>query len=76
MDLQKIISDLVARLTGNNDLIAKFTADPLGLIKSLLGIDLDAGQLAEVVKGVQSALGTSGGAEGILGKITSFFKKK
>ena len=29
MDIQKLIGDLVAKLTGNKDLIAKFTADPL-----------------------------------------------
>ena len=80
MDIQKIISDLVAKLTGNKDLIAKFTADPTGAIKELLGIDLDPGQISEVVKGVTSKLGDlSGGAEkeglGILGKIKSLFGK-
>ena len=41
MDIQKLIGDLVAKLTGNKDLIAKFTADPLKAIKDLLGVDLD-----------------------------------
>ena len=49
MDIQKIISDVVARLTGNKDLIAKFTSKPLETIKELLGIDLDPKQLDEVV---------------------------
>lgn len=80
MDLQKIISDLVSKLTGNKDLIAKFTANPLNAIKDLLGIDLDADQLAKVVKGVQSALGDSAGdalAEGksLLDKIKGLFGK-
>ena len=80
MDLQKIISDLVSKLTGNKDLIAKFTADPLNAIKDLLGIDLDADQLAKVVKGVQSALGDSAGdalaeGKGLLDKIKGLFGK-
>ncbi len=81
MDISKIISDLVAKLTGNKDLIAKFTADPLGAIKELLGIDLDKSQVDEVVKGVTSQLGDlSGGAvkEGktLIEKIKAFFGGK
>ena len=81
MDIQKIISDLVAKLTGNKDLIAKFTSDPLSLIKELLGIDLDPSKLAEVVKGVTGQLGDITGdaakdAGGILNKVLGFFGKK
>ena len=78
MDIQKIISDLVAKLTGNKDLISKFTSDPLSVVKDLLGIDLDASQIGEVVKGVTGQLGDLTGdaakqAGGILGKIKSIF---
>ena len=80
MDIQKIIGDLVSKLTGNNDLIAKFTKDPLSIVKSLLGIDLDPSQLAEVVKGVTSKLGLPGDigkdATGILGQIKGLFGGK
>ena len=80
MDIQKIIGDLVSKLTGNNDLIAKFTKDPLSIVKNLLGIDLDPSQLAEVVKGVTSKLGLPGDigkeATGILDKIKGFFGGK
>jgi hypothetical protein len=80
MDIQKIISDLVAKLTGNKDLIAKFTKNPLDVVKDLLGIDLDASQLTEVVKGVTGQLGDLTGdaakeAGGFLNKILGFFKK-
>ena len=80
MDIQKIISDLVAKLTGNKDLIAKFTSNPLGIIKELLGIDLDPSQLDDVVKGVTGQLGDIAGgavkeAGGILGKIKGLFGK-
>ena len=50
MDLQKVISELVSKLTGNKDLISKFTSDPAKIIKNLLGIDLNAADLAKVVK--------------------------
>ena len=75
MDIQKIISDLVGKLTGNKDLISKFTSDPLAVVKDLLGIDLDPSQLAEVVKGVTSQLGGDAAkqAGGFLGKIKSLF---
>ena len=81
MDIQKIISDLVTKLTGNKDLIARFTADPLSAIKELLGIDLDPTQLNDVVKGVKSQIGDISGdalkdAGGLLGKIKNLFGGK
>lgn len=81
MDIQKVIADLVAKLTGNKDLIAKFTADPLSAVKELLGIDLDPDQLSEVVKGVTSKIGDISGdaakdAGGLVGKIKNLFGGK
>lgn len=80
MDIQKIITDLVGKLTGNKDLIAKFTSNPLETIKELLGIDLDPSQLGDVVKGVTGQLGDIAGdatkeAGGFLDKILGIFKK-
>jgi len=81
MDIQKLIGDLVAKLTGNKDLIAKFTADPLKAIKDLLGVDLDPSQLSDVVKGVTGQLGDITGdatkeAGGFISKILKIFKGK
>ena len=81
MDIQKIVSDLVSKLTGNKDLIAKFTADPLKAVKDLLGIDLDPSQLGDVVKGVTGQLGDITGdaakqAGGILSKLKILFGRK
>ncbi|MBR3098756.1 MAG: hypothetical protein IKH18_04220 [Clostridia bacterium] len=81
MDIQKIISDLVSKLTGNKDLIGKFTSNPAGAIKELLGIDVDAGQIAEIVSGVTAKLGGEAGdaikqGKSFLDKIKSLFGKK
>ncbi len=81
MDIQKIITDLVAKLTGNKGLIAKFTSNPLNTVKELVGVDLDAGQLDQVVKGVTSKLGDISGdvakeGQGFLAKIKALFCKK
>ena len=78
MDIQKIIGDLVSKMTGNNDLITKFTKDPLSIVKDLLGIDLDPSQLGDVVKGVTEALGGDAAkkAGGILGFLKGLFGKK
>ena len=78
MDISKIISDLVGRLTGNKDLIAKFTSNPLSVIKDLLGIDLDPSMLDDVVKGVTGQLGGDAAkkAGGFLSKIRSLFSRK
>jgi len=80
MDIQKIISDLVAKLTGNTDLIGKFMKDPVGAIKELLGIDIDKGQVDDVVKGVTEQLGDIPGdlakeGSGLLDKIKGLFGK-
>ena len=80
MDIQKIISDLVAKVIGNSDLLKKLTSDPAATIKDLLGIDVDADQIKEILAGVQKALGDNAGdllkeGHGLLDKIKGFFGK-
>lgn len=81
MDIQKIISDIAAKITGNSDLIKKFTSNPVGIVKELLGIDISADKVDELVKGVTEKLGGElGGAakqgKGLLSKILGIFGKK
>jgi len=80
MDIQKLISDIVAKVTGNSDLIKKFTSDPAAIIKQLTGFEVNADQLKEIVSGVTKALGNNVGdvvkeGTGLLGKIKGFFGK-
>ena len=78
MDIQKIISDMVSKLTGHSDLIKQFTSDPGALIKKLTGQTVNADQLKEIVAGVTKALGGNlgdvvSGGKGFLAKLKSFF---
>ncbi len=80
MDIQKIISDLVAKVTGNSDLLKKLTSDPAATIKELTGLDVNADQIKEIISGVTNALGDNAGdllkdGQGLLDKIKSFFGK-
>ena len=77
MDIQKIISDIVSKITGNNDLIKQFNLDPAAMIKKLTGFDVNADQLKQIVEGVTKALGSGALSEkkGLLAKIMAFFKK-
>ncbi len=79
MDIQKIISEAIAKLQGNDDLIRKFTADPVKTLESLLGIDLPDDQINAVIAGVKAKLGldtAAKGASGILGVLKGLFGKK
>lgn len=80
MDIQKIISDLVAKLTGDSGLIKKFLADPGTAIKDLTGFEVNADQIKEIVAGVTKDLGENAGeaiaeGKGLLDKIKGIFGK-
>ncbi len=79
MDLQKIISDLIEKLTGNKKLTKSFGENPLETVKSLLGsVNLDPEQLKAVVEGVTAKLNLENAVKdggGILAKIKGLFGK-
>ncbi len=79
MDIQKIISDVLAKLQGDDGLLANFKAEPIKTIEGLIGIDLPDEQLEAVVKGVMAKIDIEEVAEkasGVIGMLKGFFGKK
>ena len=79
MDIQKIISDVVAKLTGNPELIKSFLANPVQLLEKTFGIDLPDDQINQVIEGVKAKIDLSKidvkEAAGLLGKVKDLFGK-
>lgn len=79
MDIQKIIDDVVAKLTGNPELIKSFMTEPVKLLEKTFGIDLPDDQVNQIIEGVKAKLDLSNidvkDAVGLLGKLKGLFGK-
>lgn len=78
MDIQKIITDVLAKLEGDDNLIAKFTADPVKTLEGLLNVDLPDDQINAVIDAIKAKLNlndTAKKAKGILGAVKSLLGK-
>ena len=79
MDIQKIINDVVAKLTGNPDLIKSFLSNPVQLLEKTFGIDLPDDQINKVIEGVKGQIDLSKfdvtEAAGLLGKLKGILGK-
>ena len=82
-DIKGKIEELVKKISGDKSLLEKFTKDPIGAIKGLLGdvglpADLPTDQLEGLVSGVQAKLNLdeAGGVGGIIGKLGGLFGGK
>ena len=84
MDIQKIIADVVARLTSNPDLIKSFLSNPVQLLEKTFGIDLPDEQINQVIEGVKGKIDLSNfdlskldvkEAAGLLGKLKGILGK-
>ena len=80
MDIQKTISELVGKISGDSSLLNKFKSNPMETVKSLLGnVDLDSGALKSIVDGIKAKLNLDDAAKqatGFFAKIKAFFSKK
>ena len=74
MDIQKIISDVLAKLKNDKNLAAKFGKDPTAVLEELIGIDLPNEQLNAVIDGIKAKLKLDDVADKI-GGVLDFFKK-
>lgn len=78
MDIQKIITDVLAKLEGDDNLIAKFTKDPVKTLEGLLNVDLPDDQINAVIEAIKAKLQLNDVAEsaaGILGAVKNLFNK-
>ena len=76
MDIKKKIEELVEKIKGDKDLLAKFQKDPITTVEGLLGIDLPNDQVEKIVEGIKAKINLDkiGDALGGLGNL--FGKKK
>ena len=79
MDIQKIIADVVAKLTSNPELVKSFLSNPVQLLEKTFGIDLPDEQINQIIEGVKGQLDLSkidvAQAAGLLGKLKGLLGK-
>ena len=79
MDIQKIINDVIGKLKGDDQLLAKFKATPVKVLEDLVGIDLPDDKINAVIEGIKAKLNLddlADKAEGIMGALGGLFGKK
>lgn len=78
VDIEKYVSEVVEKLSGNKSLLEGFKKDPIGTVKKLLAsLNLDDDLLktiATAVKGKINLDDVAGKAGGILGTLKKFIK--
>jgi len=78
MDIQKIITEALQKLTADSDLKDKFLASPTEVLESIVKVDLPDEQIDAVVKGIMAKLNVDeavGKAKGVLGSLKNLFGK-
>lgn len=79
MDIQKIISDVLAKLQSDNNLKENFKNNPTKVLEKLVGIDLPDDKIDAVIKGIMAKLNLDDlaeKAEGVMGALGGLFGKK
>ena len=56
MDIKAKIEELVEKIKGDKDLMAKFQKDPITTVEGLLGIDLPNDQVQKIVDGIKAKI--------------------
>ncbi len=79
MDIKAKITELVDKIKGDENLLAKFKSDPIKTIEGLIGVDLPDDQLKGIVDGVKAKLKLDSVTDkvgGITDKLGGLFGKK
>ncbi len=79
MDIQKIIKDVLDKLTGDETLKNDFMANPTKVLEKLVGIDLPDDKIDAVIKGIMAKLNIdelADKAQDVLGALGGLFGKK
>lgn len=89
MDIQKIIGDVVAKLTSDPELVKSFLSNPVETLEKTFGVDLPDDQINQVIEGIKKNIDLSkidlskidlsnidlGDTAGLLGKLKGLFGK-
>ena len=79
MDIQKIITEVVSKLTNDKALKESFLKDPVKVVEKLTGIDLPDDQINAIIEGVKAKINfddVAGKAKGVMGVLNGLFGKK
>ncbi len=79
MDIQKIISEVIAKLQGDSGLLKDFAVNPADIVKKIAKIDLNDEQIKQIIEAVKGKIDLSKidvkEATGLLEKIKGFLSK-
>ncbi len=78
MDIKEKIEELVEKVKGDKDFAAKFKADPIKAVESVLGIDLPDDKIKDIIDGVKAKVSLDDLGDklgGIADKIGGLFGK-
>ena len=59
MDIQKIITEVIAKLQGDNSLLKDFALNPADIVKKIANIDLNDEQIKQIIEAVKSKIDLS-----------------
>ena len=79
MDIQKIITEVLEKLTENKDLRKAFDVDPVKVLEKTFNIDLPDDQVNAVIKAIKAKLDLDDVADvagKVLGGLGGLFGKK
>lgn len=79
MDIQKIIAEVLEKLTENKDLRKAFDVDPVKVLEKTFNIDLPDDQVNAVIKAIKAKLDLDDVADvagKVLGGLGNLFGKK